>query len=379
MWHRRRRQHAQHRPDPRRRAEAARIPRLRLLRRRGASGRRAAPRAQHLARGRARGRHRERRHPRQHRHRAHALGHARRAGGAQRAPAFLQRAGGRDRRRRHEPVAHRAGPQRHHREPRRTARRAAAARLRLRQPDRHRGHRPPGAPALRRRPARRRAARAAAAARRLRDRGVLPRRAAPRGRRAPGIAAGAGPGPGRELPRQRRDGAGRRDRPDRLPRRGRRRRPADGPRLGQRAGRRRPLPHGRAPGAHGAGAQRRGRAGAVPALHAEGDLRAAQGDRRHAGRRGRHQPRAVRRRRVQGLQGGRPGADPGLRHQLLLGQHRALLARGHRRHPDHGGDRERIPLPRQRAEPAHAGRHDQPERRDRRHAGGAEARARRWA
>ena len=52
--HRRRGQHAQHRPDPDRRPEAARVPRLRLVRRRGAPGRRAAPRAQHRARRRAR-------------------------------------------------------------------------------------------------------------------------------------------------------------------------------------------------------------------------------------------------------------------------------------------------------------------------------------
>ena len=67
-------------------------------------------------------------------------------------------------------------------------------------------------------------------------------------------------------------------------------------------------------------AQRRGRTRPVPALHAEGDLRAAARHRRHAGRPGRdhrHQPRAVRRRRLQGLQGRAAGADPGLRHQLL--------------------------------------------------------------
>ena len=54
VWHRRRRQHAQHRPDPRRGPEAARVPRLRLLRRRRAPGRRTAPRAQHVARRRTR-------------------------------------------------------------------------------------------------------------------------------------------------------------------------------------------------------------------------------------------------------------------------------------------------------------------------------------
>jgi hypothetical protein len=71
----------------------------------------------------------------------------------------------------------------------------------------------------------------------------------------------------------------------------------------------------------------------------------------------------------------RPRAHPGLRHQLLQRQHRALLAGEHRRHPDHGGDRQRVPLPRQRARPAHAGRHHQPERRDGRHHRRAQARA----
>ena len=90
----------------------------------------------------------------------------------------------------------------------------------------------------------------------------------------------------------------------------------------------------------------------------------------------RHLARAVRRRRAPRVQGDRPGADPGLRHQLLQRLGRQVLARGDRQDPDRGRDRQRIPLPRQRAEPAHAGRHHHPERRDRRHAGGAEARAR---
>ena len=51
----------------------------------------------------------------------------------------------------------------------------------------------------------------------------------------------------------------------------------------------------------------------------------------------------------QGVQRRRAGADPGLRHQLLLGQHREVLAGGDRRPPDQRGDRQRIPLPRQRA------------------------------
>jgi glucosamine--fructose-6-phosphate aminotransferase (isomerizing) len=57
------------------------------------------------------------------------------------------------------------------------------------------------------------------------------------------------------------------------------------------------------PGAHRQRPQRRGRAGPVPALHAKGDLRAAARAGRHAGRRGRHQPRSVWRRRLPRLQG----------------------------------------------------------------------------
>jgi hypothetical protein len=49
-------------------------------------------------------------------------------------------------------------------------------------------------------------------------------------------------------------------------------------------------------------------------------------------------------------------------------------ARVHRPDPDLGRGRERIPVSGQRAEPAHPGRHHLAERRDRRHAGGAEAR-----
>ena len=182
-------------------------------------------------------------------------------------------------------------------------------------------------PPLRRRPVRRRAARHAAPEGRLRHRRVLPRRAAARGRRARRLAADPGRRQGRELPGQRRHGAGRRDRPDRLPGRGRRGRPAARQDLDRRAPGRRPLQGRAARSAHGGGAQRRGRTGPVPALHAEGNLRAAARHCRHAGRRARHHARAVRRRRLQGLQGRRPGADPGLRHQLLLRHHRQVLAR----------------------------------------------------
>ena len=44
------------------------------------------------------------------------------------------------------------------------------------------------------------------------------------------------------------------------------------------------------------------------------------------------------------------------------------------KHPHQRGDCQRIPLPRQRARPAHPGRHHQPERRNGRHPGRAEAR-----
>ena len=120
-------------------------------------------------------------HRRRHRHRPHALGHARRAGGAQRAPAFLQR-------------PHCARAQRHHREPRRAARRAAGQGLQVREPDRHRGRRPPGQPSVRRRSVRCRAARCAALEGLVCAGGVLPRRAAPRGRRARRLAADRGRG-----------------------------------------------------------------------------------------------------------------------------------------------------------------------------------------
>ncbi len=132
---------------------------------------------------------------------------------------------------------HRPGPQRDHRELPGAARRAPGQGLRLQQPDRHRGDLPPGRQPLRRRPVRRREVGRRATARRLRDRGDLQGRTAPRRRRARRIAAGPGRGRGgrRELPGQRRDGPGRRDRPDRLPGRGRRGRPATGQVLGGRS------------------------------------------------------------------------------------------------------------------------------------------------
>ena len=86
-----------------------------------------------------------------------------------------------------------------------------------------------------------------------------------------------------ELPRVGLRGTRRPDRPLRLP--GRRRRRADhaGPDRRGRLGRAR----GPAPVVPCEGARRRRRARPVPAFHAEGDLRAAEGDRQHA-RRHRH-------------------------------------------------------------------------------------------
>jgi glucosamine--fructose-6-phosphate aminotransferase (isomerizing) len=130
-------------------------------------------------------------HRRRHRHRPHPLGHARRAGGAQRAPALQPRPGrGRGR----------SGPGRvalvhngiieNHDELRAELQ---AARLRVHQPDRHRGDRPPG-----RQPTTATCSTpckaAVAAARRLRHCRVLQGRAAPRGRRARRLAADAGRG-----------------------------------------------------------------------------------------------------------------------------------------------------------------------------------------
>jgi glucosamine--fructose-6-phosphate aminotransferase (isomerizing) len=64
--------------------------------------------------------------------------------------------------------------------------------------------------------------------------------------------------------------------------------------------------------------------------------------------------------RLARVQGDRPRAHPGLRHQLLQRLHRQILARRHRGHPHPGGSGQRIPLPHQRAQPAHPGRHHQP-------------------
>ena len=304
-------------PDPRRGPEAARIPRLRLLRRGRAPGRRTAARAQHLARGRA-------------------GSPGRQPSASKPAPASPTRAGPRTARRRcttrtrtsrpgrrrgRRAGQDRAGAQRHHREPRRTARRAAGARAIVfdSQTDTEV---------------------IAHLVTHLYDGDLFDavQRAVPQLHGAYAIAVfcrdephrvvGAregsplvlGVGEGETFLASRRDGAGRRDRPDRLPRRGRRGRPAAGQALDRRP--RRAWHDGRF-----APVQRE-----VRTVHAHSGA-AELGPYRHymqkeifeqpraiadtLDARGRHQPRAVRRRRLQRLQGGRPGADPGLRHQLL--------------------------------------------------------------
>ena len=101
--------------------------------------------------------------------------------------------------------------------------------------------------------------------------------------------------------------------------------------------------------------------GSLPALHAEGDLRAARGDPRHARERGErpHARRAVLRQRgAGGARRHRFVPDPRLRHQLPRRRGRPLLDREPRRHALQRRDRERVPLPRERAQPARPGRGD---------------------
>ena len=274
--------HAQHRPDPDRGPAAARIPRLRLLRRRRAR-RTALKRARStVARGRA-------------------ADPGRTTSSSRAPPASPTRAGPRTARRpcttrirtsamaraerQRKRRAHRAGAQRHHREPRRAARRAegaAATCSRARPtPRSSRTWSTASTTATCSRPC---SARVAAAARRLRDRRVLPRRAAPRGRRARRARrwSWASATARTSSPRDAMALAGVTDQIVYL---------EEGDvvdlQLGKLLDRR---PRARAApvaarGAHRARAQRRGRAGPVPPLHAEGNLRAAARDRRHARRR----------------------------------------------------------------------------------------------
>ena len=140
---------------------------------------------------------------------------------------------------------------------------------------------------------------------------------------------------------------------------------------------RRPLPRGAARGAHRARAQRRGRARARTATTCR---RRSSSSRRRSPTRSTRCPAS----RPSCSATARTGVFKEVDSVLILacgtsyysGSTAQVLAREHREDPDQRRDRERIPLPRQRAEPAHAGRHDHAERRDRRHARRAEARAR---
>ena len=211
--------------------------------------RRHRARAQHRARRRARRAGRETAICRRHRHRAHALGHARRAGDRQRASASS----------RSDEIA-RACTTASSRTTRSCAHELNGAGLRLREPDRHRSHRAPDRTAIYDGDLLEAVQRAVhAPARRLRDRRVLRRDEPHRvvGARAGLAARGRASGKRRELPRVRRDGARRRHRPHHLSRGRRRRRSAARRRTGSSIATASAVERERA---HGAGAQRRGRA-----------------------------------------------------------------------------------------------------------------------
>ena len=172
--------------------EVARISRLRLRRHRPAHRRGSGTRAHQGQGAPARGTARVAADHRPHRHRAHALGHARRAEHDQRASDRLARP---DRRR----------PQRHHRKPRRAAHRTQGARLRVRDGNRHRSDRASGRTrtVAGRDAAAVRAARDSAPARRVRDRGDFQARTRPRDRRATRQSDGGRPGRRRAVHRLR--------------------------------------------------------------------------------------------------------------------------------------------------------------------------------
>ena len=126
---------------------------------------------------------------------------------------------------------------------------------------------------------------------------------------------------------------------------------------------------------HRRGVGRHGRARPLSPLHAEGDLRAAARGGRHARRCREHRRAPLRRRRRADPRAGRQRARAGLRHELLLRARREAVDRIAGEDPVPGRDRQRIPLPRQRAQPQRAGGGRLAVRRDRRHARRAEARA----
>ena len=184
----------------------------------------------------------------------------------------------------------------------------------LREPDRHRGDRAPGAQPVRRRPVRRGAARGEAAEGAYAIAVVSKKRAA----RVVGARAGSplvvGVGKGENfLASDALALAGTTDRIAYLEEGDVVEIELDGCRVVDAR-----RPRGDARGAHRQDERRGGRARALPALHAEGDLRAAARGRRHAGGRRSDHAGAVRRRaRERVLRGVELGADPRLRHQLL--------------------------------------------------------------
>ena len=353
----------QHRSGPGRGPAAARIPRLRLVRRRACTPDGELQRARSTARVAdlaAQVDDDERR--RRHRHRAHALGHARRAGRRTTRIRTSRPAPAPTRSRTLGP--RRARAQRHHREPRRAARRAEGAR----------------ATCSRARPTPRSSPTWSTS---LYDGDLLDavQRAVPRLHGAYAIAVfcrdephrvvGARAGLAadrrrrrrrRELPRLRRDGAGRRHRPDRLPRRRRR---------GRRAARQATGSSTRtataASSAPGATPCTRTPARPSSARTATTCRRKSSSSRAPSPTRSKASPascpscsatRRVRR------------ASRTIDSVLILAcgtsYYAGLVAKywieSHRRRSRPGRDRQRIPLPRQRAEPEHAGRHDLAER-----------------
>ena len=113
------------------------------------------------------------------------------------------------------------------------------------------------------------------------------------------------------------------------------------------------------------------REGAVPALHAQGDLRAAERARRHAVRARRQQARRARVARAARRRAAAEGAEHPhrrVRHELSRRQRRPLLVRVDRRRAVPGRDRERVPLSQRRRAAEHAVPDAVAVRRDGRHA-----------
>ena len=337
-------------PDPPRGARPPGVPRLRLgghrrvhaLRAEGAQGERPGRRPRRGPPGALQG---------LPRHRAHALGHPRRAHRRERPPAGRRGA------------AHRRRPQRHHRERRRAARQAQRRRRRVHLADRHRDRRAPGREGVRRRRHRPGAGRAAGAAlgrRRLRAghhgrRAPRPHRRRPQ--RQPRAAGHRREGDVRRLRRRRAD---RLHPPGRLPRRRRARHHHRGrlPHLHDR----RPL-DGQEP-VHDRLGRRRRRDRRPRALPHQGDRRAAAHDRARVLRPHR---RALRHRPARRPQPHRPRGprdqareDPRLRLGLLRGRPRRAAHRGPRPHARHVGGGLGVPLPQPGGRAGHALHRGQP-------------------